>query len=138
MKVLFDTNVVVDILTTRQPFFADSVNCYKKLVEQKCKILISTVSIADVMYLTRKHFADFQKQLTAVSDFLAMLGIAKVSKADVHFAFSGVMTDFEDALQAHCAKRYHARYVITRNTKDYALSPVQAVTPTEFMNIQYK
>lgn len=39
---------------------------------------------------------------------------------------------FEDAVQAFCGKRYHVSYIITRNTKDYKLSPVKAIGPVDF------
>lgn len=133
MKVLFDTNVTVDILTNRQPFCTDSIQCYRKLIENDDKIFISTVSVADVMYMTRKHYSNIQKQFSVVSDFLSTMKIAKVCKKYLDFAFSGVMTDFEDGIQACCAKRHHAKLIITRNVKDFVNSPVLVVTPTDFL-----
>ncbi len=44
------------------------------------------------------------------------------------------MTDFEDAVQAFCAKTAGAKIIITRNIQDYRLSPVKAVTPKEFLD----
>ena len=44
------------------------------------------------------------------------------------------MSDFEDAVQAFCAKNAGAKIIITRNIQDYRLSPVKAVTPKEFLD----
>ncbi|MBO7121918.1 MAG: hypothetical protein J6V90_01375 [Treponema sp.] len=52
---------------------------------------------------------------------------------DLRFAFTGAMPDFEDALQAYCAKRYRIKYIITRNPKDFSLSPVKVIEPSEFL-----
>ena len=43
------------------------------------------------------------------------------------------MPDFEDAVQAFCAKSRRVSYIITRNVKDYNLSPVKAVAPSDFI-----
>ncbi len=133
MRILLDTNIAVDILSERKPFCDASIACYENAVLQGHKIYISTVSVADVMYLTRKYFADKKEQLQKVSAFMNSICIAKVTKKDLQFAFSGVMSDFEDAVQSFCAKRHRVRYIITRNVKDYALSPVPAVEPSDFL-----
>ena len=135
MKILFDTNVTIDILTNRQPFAKDSINCYKKAIGRGDKIYISTVSVADVMYITKSTFSDKKQQLQTVLNFINTLKIAKISSKDLYFAFTGIMPDFEDSLQSYCAKRYHLDYIITRNIKDFQLSPVKAITPVDFLNL---
>ena len=135
MKILFDTNVVIDILTNRQPFCNDSINTYKKAIGRGDKIYVSTVSVADVMYITKSTFSDKKQQLQKVLNFINTLKIAKISSKDLYFAFTGTMPDFEDSLQAYCAKRYHLDYIITRNIKDFQLSPVKAITPIDFLNL---
>ena len=135
MKFFLDTNITIDILTKREPDYKDSVACYEKIVLSGNKAVVSTISVADVMYITRKYFSNKEEQLKKVSDFIDTLKIAKVSAKDLKFAFSGVITDFEDALQAYCAKRYHVKYIITRNVKDYKFSPVKAITPEDFLGM---
>lgn len=135
MRILLDTNITIDILTNRKPFCEDSIACLKKAVLRGDKIFISTVSVADIMYITKNNFSDKANQLKAVSNFIKTLKIAKVTSKDLRFAFAGSMPDFEDALQAYCAKRYRVKYIITRNAKDFALSPVKAIEPSEFLNI---
>lgn len=135
MKILFDTNITVDILSNREPFCNDSIDCYENAILRGDKIYISTVSVADVMYLTRKHFSNIQMQFKKVSDFLKTLRIAKVSKQDLMHAFSGSMSDFEDAVQAFCAKRHHIKYIVTRNVKDFKFSPVEAIEPADFLQL---
>jgi len=79
MRILLDTNITIDILTNRQPFCTDSIACYKKALLNGDKIFISTVSVADIMYITRNKFSDKAKQLQAVLHFIDTLKIAKVS-----------------------------------------------------------
>ncbi len=133
MRILLDTNIIIDILTDRQPFSKNSIACYEKAILQGDTLFASTVSVADVMYITRTHFADKEEQLKKVSNFIDTLRIANITAKDFHFAFTGVMIDFEDALQAYCAKRHHIKYIITRNVKHFTHSPVKAVEPNEFL-----
>ena len=118
MRILLDTNVMIDILTNRQPFCINSIACYKKALMKGDKIFISTVSVTDVMYITKNKFSDKAKQMQAVLNFINTLKIAKVSAKDLRSAFSSGMTDFEDAVQAYCAKRNNIKYIITRNIKE--------------------
>lgn len=135
MRLLLDTNITIDILTNRQPYCKNSVACFRHAIMKRDKIYISTVSVADVMYITRKHFSNKKKQLSTVLNFIDLLKIAKVNSKDLHFAFSGKMNDFEDALQTCCAKRHHVDFIITRNVKDFNLSPVKAVSPEDYFNL---
>lgn len=63
MRLLLDTNVAIDILTNRQPFCENSISCYKKAILRGDKVFISTVSVADIMYITRNKFSDKTNQL---------------------------------------------------------------------------
>ena len=135
MRLLLDTNIAIDILTNRQPFSNDSIACYKKALINRDKIFISTVSVADIMYITRSKFSNKTDQLHKVSNFIDTLKISKITSKDLRFAFTGIMKDFEDALQAFCSKRYHIDYIITRNVKDFQFSPVKAIEPVDFINL---
>lgn len=135
MRIFLDTNITIDILTNRQPFCNDSIACYKKAVLNGDKIFVSTVSIADIMYITKSKFSDKTQQLQTVLQFINTLKIAKINSRDLKFAFTGIMSDFEDALQSYCAKRYHIDYLITRNPKDFKFSPVKVIEPVDFLSI---
>jgi hypothetical protein len=86
------------------------------------------------MYILRKD-NDGDTVRIALQTMMHILKVTAVKKSDLTFAFSGTMPDFEDAVQASCARRSHAKYVITRNTKDFANSPIPALSPTDFLNL---
>ena len=133
MTVFLDTNILIDILTKRLPFYHDSYECYKSLILNRCKIAVSTVTVADIMYITRKNFSDSDQQRIEVLNFIKTMRIVNVNNSDLKYAFYSNFSDFEDALQSHCSKRIHAKYIITRNVKHYQTSPVKALTPTDFL-----
>ncbi len=62
-----------------------------------------------------------------------VLDVVDVTRNDCIKAFDLLIADYEDALLVHCAKRTKAEYIITRNTKDFVNSPVEAIAPEDFL-----
>ncbi|MDR1137651.1 MAG: PIN domain-containing protein [Synergistaceae bacterium] len=127
MRLLLDTNIIVDILSGRDGY-AGSLGVLKCCEVKRAEGFVSAITVTDVMYILRKLAApggvrDAMLTLTSIAD------VADVSKADIKGAFSCGMDDFEDAVQAMCAKRIGADYVVTRNGRDFVGSPVRAVPP---------
>lgn len=129
MKILLDTNIVVDVLSRRDGF-EESLNILRCCEVRRAQGIVTTATIMDVMYILRKHM-DAAKMKEAVRTILAIADIAEIREADIHAALDGDMTDFEDAVQAACAKRCRAEYIVTRNKRDFAKSPVPALLPGE-------
>jgi predicted nucleic acid-binding protein len=127
MRLLLDTNIVVDILSGRDGY-ADSLNVLKCCEVKRAEGFVSAITVTDVMYILRKLVAP-EGVRDAVLTLTSIVDVADVSKADIKGAFSCGMGDFEDAVQAMCAKRIGADYIVTRNVKDFAVSPVRAVLP---------
>ncbi|MDY2842390.1 MAG: PIN domain-containing protein [Treponema sp.] len=132
MKILIDTNVIIDVLNKRKDFFEDSFNTLQAVFErhQPC---VSAQTVADTVYITRKIFQDSVQQKSIIENFFESFKILSVTKKQIRQAFSSPMADFEDAIQAFCAKNVGAKIIITRNIQDYKLSPVKAVTPKDFL-----
>lgn len=132
MKLMFDTNVVADVLLRREPYYADSylsiLNCLEN--GDWCSFPVSAT--ADIFYLLRKtdNPKDNMKYLYNLFD-----KISDVLEEDFVAALDSRMKDFEDALIAMVAKRNHVDYIITRNVDDFEHSPVRAITPEEFNKI---
>ncbi len=133
MRILVDTNICLDILQKRPGLFQSSRDALILASDKGHKIYITTTTVMDIMYITRKSFSDNVQQRITVEEFISAFKLLKVSKKDIKYAFSGVMKDFEDAVQAKCAKSHGISLIITRNIKDFVNSPVKAVTPEAFI-----
>ena len=133
MKILIDTNVILDVLGKRESFYSDSLNALQ-LIYKEHTPCVSTTTITDIIYLSKKFFPNVELQKSYLSDFFSDFKIIPVGKKQILQAFSSPMNDFEDAVQAYSAKRAGIKLIVTRNTKDFALSPVTASTPREFSN----
>jgi hypothetical protein len=105
--------------------------------DKKYKMFLTTTTVMDIMYITRKSFKNNSDQKNAVQNFISEFKLLKISKRNINFGFSGIMKDFEDAVQSDCAKNHFANLIITRNIKDFINSPVKAITPEDFLK-QYQ
>ena len=133
MKLLLDTNIIIDVLTKRQGY-EESLALIKHCELGKASGFISATTVTDVVYILRKHIppADVRD---AVQTLLVIVDVAGVLKGDISAAFLSNMQDFEDAVQSACALRIGAAYIVTRNLKDFEASPVPAASPGAVLDI---
>ena len=132
MVVLVDTNVLIDFLTTREPFYKASTEVITKFASGEIEGYIAIHSIPNLWYILRKASEEMRRKwLLDICEFLQVGGI---SHEDVVKAIGMKdFKDFEDCLQDRCAESIGADYIITRNAKDFDDSTVQAVSPEEFL-----
>lgn len=133
MKIMIDTNIVLDVLLKREPFFDASYEVMKQSALEQCEGFVSASAATDIFYLLRRSLKDAVKAKDGMEKLLHLVGIADALGEDVHAAVASNMTDFEDALVSSIAERCRMAFIVTRNVKDYAESPVKAITPEEFL-----
>ncbi|MDR0301931.1 MAG: PIN domain-containing protein [Treponema sp.] len=133
MKILFDTNIVIDILKCRAPFYENSNKVLMLAVNEKADGIIGTSAITDIYYLTRKQYTDTKTAVDIIFDILEIVKPVDTLVSDIYNAANLGFNDFEDAIIAAIALREKADYIITRDTQDFSKSPVPAVTPDDFL-----
>ena len=133
MKILIDTNIILDIIQKREPFFTDSYQALRKAIETNMECLISASAVTDIFYILRKAFQSAQKAQERIEQLSQIVVFADVQGVDIHSALMNSMPDFEDAVVNAVAERNSARYILTRNIKDFAGSSVPVITPIEFL-----
>ena len=132
MKVMIDTNVIIDVYQRRDGY--ESCAQILKLSEsKKFKGFLTASTITDIYFILGKYIKDDEQLRTLVKSLLTTVTLEDVFAKDVHAAFDLPMSDFEDALFAQCAKRISADYIVTGNVNDFANSPVKAMKPDEFL-----
>lgn len=136
MRILIDTNVILDIIQKREPFFADSYHALRKAIEADAECLISASAATDIFYMLRRAFQSSQKAKERIEQLSQIFAFADVQGADIQTALMRSMPDFEDAVVEAVAERSGASYILTRNIRDFVGSSVPAVTPAEFLKKQ--
>ncbi|MCL2545340.1 MAG: PIN domain-containing protein [Clostridia bacterium] len=132
MKVLIDTNVILDVLTRREPHFAFSA-ALLKLCGMQVAGCIAASQTTDIFYLLRRSGKDAQSSKAVIKRLAGNLKVLDITATDVQNALSTEMPDYEDALLACRARRHKAEYIITRNERDFQLSQVPALSPKIFL-----
>lgn len=132
MDLMLDANVVLDVFAKREPFFDSSKKVLAFCTQDENRGVLWSGVITTIHYILRKPLGD-EAAREHIRTLLALFDIADVTKGDMLEAEKSGMPDFEDAVIAYCAKRAKADFIITRNTADYADSPVPAITPDDFL-----
>ena len=132
MKVLIDTNIILDVLCKRPDFYEDSAKVFKLCEVKRISGVISALSIPNIMYILRKEL-DAKKTKEILDNLSLIFSIADLKADDLKKAAALEFKDFEDALQSACAARIKANYIITRNIRDFTMSKVAAIKPTELL-----
>jgi predicted nucleic acid-binding protein len=127
LKVLIDTNIIVDNFARRDEF-GDSLGVLNLCENGGLEGVVSTVTIMDVMYIMRKHLNSAEAR-DATFMLMQIVEVVPVLKSDINAALTSDLSDFEGAVQAACAARVKADYIITRNVRDFKNSPVPAILP---------
>lgn len=133
MRIVIDTNVILDILLKREPFFQESYAALKMATEQGIECMVSATAITDIYYLLRRGLKDNALAQQSLERLLQLVGIADVLAIDIQTALSADMPDFEDAVVHAIAARHVAELILTRNTKDFVGTQVRALTPADFV-----
>ncbi|MCM1156215.1 MAG: PIN domain-containing protein [Roseburia sp.] len=133
IAVLIDTNIVLDVLEKREPFYESSNDILLCCASKKITGYIALHSISNIFYILRKQYSagDRRRLILGILDFLQ---IANAKHENVRCALErNDFPDFEDCLQDECALENHMNYIITRNTDDFKNSRVSALTPVDFL-----
>ena len=132
MKVLIDTNIILDVLLDRKPFSINSAELFKLAEQERIEAYITSNSVTDIVYILRKAYdiSTIKENLMIMFGFIKILN---VSASDILKAFEIKTNDYEDAVIIQCASRIEANYIITRDTKGFKDSPVSCMTAEQFI-----
>ncbi len=135
MKVLFDTNIIIDIWG-KAPDFFHSYTAYDVALVKRFEPCIAATMVTDFTYLlTARKLLPSVASREAFGQLLDVFQVLDVNATDCKAAFACGMTDLEDAIIAQCAARHGVDFIVTRNKRDFAKSPIPALTPEEFLEI---
>jgi len=134
MILLIDTNVILDILEKREPFFQASFAALQQATVSRHRILFSASSVKDIFYLVRSHTGSTEKAKSAVTKLLALVQVCDTLADDISTAETYAIADFEDAVLAATAARENADFIISRNQRDFVGSPVKAISPSDYIS----
>lgn len=132
MKILVDTNVILDVLCNRSEFVESSSKVWKYCEINQIEGYISAMSVPNIVYFLRKELTP-QKTEQLIQQITMIFKIVDLKSTDLKAAAEMFTSDYEDALQMCQASRINADYIVTRNIRDYNDSRVPALKPSELL-----
>lgn len=133
-QVLFDLNIILDVLQERQDFYDFSAHLLAFAETGIIQGWLAAHSVTTLFYLIAKDKSPEQARVTLTS-LLQFLKIAPVDQNTIEQALNLPYRDFEDAVQMMAALQIHADYLLTRNVRDYQPAPMEVVQPVELLAI---
>jgi predicted nucleic acid-binding protein len=132
LKILIDTNVVLDLLMRRHPFGPAAAKVFQLASWGGVEAYLSAHAITTIDYILRKAMAREQRRAT-LTRLLNRVSVAPVDRAVVQSALVSELGDFEDAVTHAAAVAVNAEFIVTRNTNDFANSTIPALVPELFL-----
>jgi predicted nucleic acid-binding protein len=132
MKVLLDTNIIVDLALERQPFFSNSETVLSFIEQEQIEGYISASSFGDLFYIIRREKG---KELTLefLREIATFCQVATVNQATISMSLASNFKDFEDAILYGAAVLNNLDAIITRNQKDFPVTTPQILTPEQLI-----
>lgn len=133
MKVLFDTNVVLDVLLDRESFADDAALLLAKVEQSEISGFICATTVTTIHYLATKTLGP-KAAAKHIKELLSLFAIAPVNRVVVEDAVAAKFADFEDAVLWAAASHAGAKYIVTRNIGDFKNAILPVFEPREFLN----
>ena len=134
MKILFDTNVILDVMLLREPFFKPAAWLLSEVERNHIHGFICATTVTTIYYLVEKvknrQFAEEQ-----ISGLLKIFGVTPDDKSCLESALTTKGNDYEDAVLYESAIRQGVEGIVTRNEKDFPKSKIPIYNPDELVKI---
>ncbi len=134
MKVLFDTNIILDVLLDRKPFSEHASYLMSKVERSEINGFLCATTITTIHYLLSKYL-DKEKAIDSINSIMALFEVASVNRLVIENVLKSKFTDFEDAVLHESARHAGAEYIITKNINDFKITKIPVFTPAEFLNM---
>lgn len=126
ISIFFDTNIIIDILKTREPFSSHSRELFRLCARNNIEISISALTVVNVIYIT--------KGKTNFLEFFKEFNIVELNSLDILTAFEVENNDYEDAIQYLAAQKV-SQVLITRDKSGFSdFSDIKIFTPEQFLD----
>ena len=131
-RVLFDSDVLLDVLAQRQPFVVASAQALNTVTQARVEGYVSGHAVTNIFYILRRQVGS-EAARELLSRLLQHLQVANVTDEVIRAALQSSMTDFEDAVTSEAANAAGLEVIVTRNAPDFVGSVIPALLPEEFL-----
>ncbi|MCR5794969.1 MAG: PIN domain-containing protein [Solobacterium sp.] len=133
MKVLLDTNVIMDVLQSRDPWYRDGQAIFLLAAGNTIDAYITANAVTDIHYLLKHSLHDEKKTRKLLHTLFQLFTILDTCGIDCEKALHSNLKDYEDAVMHEAAKREGIDCIITRDTADLKGASVNVYLPSQFL-----
>lgn len=134
MTVLFDTNVVLDVLIARDPYAQDATVLFDHVEQGQIQGLITSTTVTTIYYVGRKAIGE-RPIRTRIQDLLHVFATVPVHASALQSALNIDFRDFEDAVLHEAARQADADGIATRNARDFTVATLDICSPADLLNV---
>lgn len=131
-RPLVDLNVLLDVLTRREPHAADSARLWAAAETRQIYAMVSADSFSTLYYLLRR-MTGARTAKRGLAMVLDVFEVVEVNEKTLRQAMDSPVKDFEDAIQYHCAVRGKADCIVTRDLRHYRNADLPVMSPDAFL-----
>lgn len=136
MRIFIDTNILLDYICHRDPFYEDAKSLIKLCMEGDESGVIAAHSICNIDYIAQKLYS-MEERRVILHNLCTFLYVESVDKEKLISAIENMnFADLEDGIQYECAVSQETEYIITRNKKDFLNSSIPVLTAQEFLGLR--
>jgi predicted nucleic acid-binding protein len=133
LRILFDTNVVLDVLLGRKPHAEFATLLFADVETRKLVGLVCGTTITTVHYIARRTLGEAGAR-TQIERLLGLFEVASVTRPVLEGALSAGISDFEDAVVHESARLAGGDGIVTRNTADFTAASLKVYSPGELVS----
>lgn len=131
-KIFADTDICLDLLSERKPFYHAAAKIFTLADERKIKLCVSALSFSVLDYLLKQQLNNTQSRQVLLK-FKSMISVLTVNEKIIELALASEFTDFEDAIQYYTATDNGIKLILTRNLRDYKKSQIPVITAEGYL-----
>ena len=132
INILLDTNIILDLLAAREPFYAEAAELFSLADKKLIKLSVSALSLANIHYILSK-FTNDQEARKILRNFKVIVSVLPLDEKIVDLALNSDFKDFEDSIQYFTAIENAQKLIVTRNKSDFKHSKIPIMTAGEFI-----
>jgi predicted nucleic acid-binding protein len=132
-SVLFDSDIVLDLLLARQPHASAAVRLFALVQDERLIAYVSSLAFANLFYLLRKE-GSAAKAIETLRKLRLLVRVVPVGPKVIDLALASSFRDFEDAIQYFAAREEGLEAIVTRNQRDYKGSTLPVLNAEECLD----
>ena len=133
-RLLLDTNYLLDFVVKERPGSDEAARLFRLIVRGEHEGLVAATSLKDLYYLCRKGYSD-EEARDWIRIFMQAFTVCPLDRAACWDALGSDEPDFEDGCMRAIAEREHVDFIITRDERAFARSPVKSYSAREFLDL---